>query len=207
MTLTKLEPLDEERFALHFEEGVTLRCGPKEVLDFSLRPGLTLEGEAWEKLEDACAYWAVRRQAAEMISRRAMSAGELRRKLRDKGASPLHAEKAAAWLLDLGAIDEGAYAAMVVRHYASRGYGKRRLEEELYRHQVPREHWEEALAQLPDSRETLDALVRKKLHAAPMDRDGLKKLAASLTRRGYAWEEVRSAIARNVSQEDNDVDD
>ena len=207
MTLLKLEPLDEERFALHFEEGVTLRCGPKEVLDFSLRPGLTLEGEAWEKLEDACAYWAVRRQAAELISRRAMSAGEVRRKLRDKGASPLHAEMAAAWLLDLGAIDEGAYAAMVVRHYAAKGYGKKRLEEELYRHQVPREHWEEALASLPDSREALDALVRKKLHASPMDRDDLRKLASSLMRRGYAWEEVRSAIARNVSQEDNDFDD
>ncbi len=207
MTLTKLEPLDTERFALHFAEGAVLRCGPKEVLDFSLRPGLTLEGEAWEKLEDACAYWAVRRLAAELISRRAMSAGELRRKLRDKGAGPEHAERAAAWLLDLGAIDEAAYAAMVVRHYAAKGYGKRRLEEELYRHEVPREHWEEALASLPDSREVLDALVQKKLHAAPMDRDGLKKLASGLLRRGYSWEEVRSAIARNVSQEDNDFDD
>ncbi len=207
MTLTKLEPLDEERFALHFAEGTVLRCGPKEVLDFGLRPGLTLEGEAWEKLEDACAYWAVRRQAAELISRRAMSAGELRRKLRDKGADPAHAERAAAWLLDLGAVDEAAYAAMVVRHYAAKGYGRRRLEEELYRHEVPREHWEEALASLPDSRETLDALVRKKLHAAPMGRDDLKKLASGLVRRGYGWEEVRSAIARNVSQEDNDFDD
>ncbi len=207
MTLLKLEPLDEERFALHFEEGVTLRCGPKEVLDFSLRPGLALEGEAWEKLEDACAYWAVRRQAAELISRRAMSAGELRRKLREKGADPLHAEKAAERLTELGAIDEGAYAAMVVRHYAAKGYGRKRLEEELYRRELPRETWEEALAALPDSREVLDALVQKRLRSAPMDRKGLKKLADSLLRRGYGWEEVRAAIARNTAQEDNDFDD
>ena len=207
MTLERLEVLSEDQIVLHFLEGGTLCCGPGEILDFSLRPGRSLEGEDWEKLQDACAFRAVRRQAAELISRRAMSAGELRRKLREKGADPLHAEKAAERLTELGAIDEGAYAAMVVRHYAAKGYGRKRLEEELYRRELPRETWEEALAALPDSREVLDALVQKRLRSAPMDRKGLKKLADSLLRRGYGWEEVRAAIARNTAQEDNDFDD
>ena len=207
MTLERMEVLDEAKLVLHFAEGVTLRCGPGEVLDFSLRPGLTLEGEAWEKLEDACVYWTVRQRAAALLSQRAMSAGELRRKLRDKGASPEHAERAAARLLELGAIDEGLYAGQVVRHYAAKGYGRRRLEEELFRHEVPREFWEEALAELPDPRDTLDTLVQKKLRSAPMDRAGLRKLAQSLLRRGYGWEEVRAAIARNTAQEDNVFDD
>ncbi len=207
MLLTKLEPLGEDRFSLALEDGSSLRCGPQEVLDFGLHGGMELDGETLEKLREACAYWAVRRKAAALISARALSAGELRRKLREKGADPLHAEKAANWLLDLGAIDEAAYAAMVARHYAARGYGRKRIEQELFRRELPRETWEAALEELPDGRDALDALVRRRLQSAPIDRQGLKKLADSLLRRGYGWEEVRAAIARSTAQEDNDFDD
>ena len=207
MRLTKLEPLTEDSFSLTLEDGSTLRCGAQEVLDFGLRSGLALEGEALENLRDACARWAVRKKAAALLSARAMSAGELKQKLLEKGADPLHAEAAVARLLDLGALDEEAYAESVVRHYAAKGYGRKRIEQELWRHRLPRELWEKALEALPDSRDALDALVKKRLASAPTDRAGLKKLADSLLRRGYGWEEVRAAIARNVAQEDNDFDD
>lgn len=207
MRVEKVEALSEEQLAVRLEDGSTLRCGPKEALDFGLRAGLELDGETLERLREACAFWAVRRQAASLLSRRAMSAGELKQKLRDKGADPELAEQAADRLLDLGAIDEEAYAAMVVRHYAAKGYGARRIEQELYRHKLPRETWAKALEELPDSRDKLDALVRRRLQSAPIDRQGLKKLADSLLRRGYGWEEVRAAIARNTAQEDNEFDD
>lgn len=207
MRVEKVEALSEEQLAVRLEDGSTLRCGPKETLDFGLRAGLELNAETLERLREACAFWAVRRQAASLLSRRAMSAGELKQKLRDKGADPELAEQAADRLLDLGAIDEEAYAAMVVRHYAAKGYGARRIEQELYRHKLPRETWAKALEELPDSRDKLDALVRRRLQSAPIDRQGLKKLADSLLRRGYGWEEVRAAIARNTAQEDNEFDD
>ena len=100
-------------------------------------------------------------------------------------------------LLDLGVLDERAYAAMVARHYAAKGYGRKRVEAELHRRELPRELWEEALEELPDSGEQLDELVRRRLGASPMDRQGLNKLMGSLLRRGYSWEEVRASIARN----------
>ena len=207
MRLTKLEPLPGDRFSLTLEDGSVLRCGPREVLDFGLRSGLDLEGETLERLREACAAWAVFRKAAALLAARAMSAGELKQKLTERGAEPRLAEKAVQRLLELGAIDESAYAESVVRHYAAKGYGKRRIEQELYRHKLPRALWAEALETLPDTRDTLDALVKKRLAAAPTDRAGLKKLADSLLRRGYGWEEVRAAIARNVAQEDNDFGD
>ena len=197
MRLEKIEALTEEVLLLHLEDGSSFRCGPQELLDFGLRPGLELGEEALEKLREACAYWAVRRKAAALAAERAMSAGELRRKLTQKGADPEHARRAADWLLDLGVLDEKAYAAMVVRHYAAKGYGRKRAEAELRRRELPRETWEEALEELPDSGEQLDELVRRRLGEGPMDRAGLNKLAGSLMRRGYSWEEVRNAIARN----------
>ena len=160
---------------------------------------MELSEETLEGLREACLYWTVRRKAAALAADKAMSAGELRRKLRDKGAPPEMAERAAARLLELGVLDEKAYAAMVVRHYAAKGYGRRRLEQELSRRELPRELWEEALEGLPDSREQLDELVRKRLGGASADRAALNKLAGSLLRRGYSWEEVRAAIGRCAS--------
>jgi regulatory protein len=167
------------------------------MLDFHLHSGMELEEETMDRLREACDYWAVRRKAAALAAEKAMSAGELRRKLREKGASPEMAQKAAAWLLDLGVLDERAYAAMVVRHYAAKGYGRKRLEAELYRRELPRELWEEALEEMPDAGAQLDALVRKRLGDATPDRKEVGRLASSLMRRGYSWEEVRAAIARN----------
>ena len=197
MRLEKIEALSEDKLLLHLEDGSTLRCGPQEMLDFRLRSGMELEEGTLEGLREACAYWVVRRRAAALAAEKAMSAGELRRKLRDKGASPEMAQKAAAWLLDLGVLDERAYAAMVVRHYAAKGYGRKRLEAELYRRELPRELWEEALEEMPDAEARLDALVRKRLGDTTPDRKEAGRLASSLMRRGYSWEEVRAAIARN----------
>lgn len=197
MRLEKIEALSEDKLLLHLEDGSKLRCGPQEMLDFRLRSGMELEERTLEDLREACAYWAVRRRAAALAAEKAMSAGELRRKLREKGASPEMAQKAAAWLLDLGVLDERAYAAMVVRHYAAKGYGRKRLEAELYRRELPRELWEEALEEMPDAGAQLDALVRKRLGDATPDRKEVGRLASSLMRRGYSWEEVRAAIARN----------
>ena len=197
MRLEKIEALSEDKLLLHLEDGSKLRCGPQEMLDFRLRSGMELEEGTLEGLREACAYWAVRRRAAALAAEKAMSAGELRRKLREKGASPEMAQKAAAWLLDLGVLDERAYAAMVVRHYSAKGYGRKRLEAELYRRELPRELWEEALEEMPDAGAQLDALVRKRLGDATPDRKEVGRLASSLMRRGYSWEEVRAAIARN----------
>ena len=197
MRLEKIEALSEDKLLLHLEDGSKLRCGPQEMLDFRLRSGMELGEGTLEDLREACAYWAVRRRAAALAAEKAMSAGELRRKLREKGASPEMAQKAAAWLLDLGVLDEKAYAAMVVRHYAAKGYGRKRLEAELYRRELPRELWEEALEEKPDAGAQLDALVRKRLGDTTPDRKEVGRLASSLMRRGYSWEEVRAPIARN----------
>lgn len=200
MRLEKLEPLSETDFALTMADGTALRCGLAELADFSLHSGMELDEAGYAALLDACAFYAVRRKAASLLSAKAMSAGELRRKLTEKGASPEHAEKAVNRLLELGAIDEESYAAMVVRHYGSKGYGRRRVESELYRHQVPREYWEDALKSLPDTDDTLDKLIRAKLRGGTPDRDDIRRLRDSLCRKGFDWEAVRAAIARNLNE-------
>ena len=204
MRLEHIRPLDEgRRFLLELEDGTELRCGPNEVMDLGLVPGLELDGEALDGLREACAAYAARMMAAALLGQRAMSAGELRRKLREKGASPEHAEAAAARMIDLGVLDEGAYAEMVVRRCIAKGYGRRRAEQELGRHAVPREYWEAALEALPRAGNQLDALIAAKWREDLPTEEQRKRLTAWLQRRGYGWEEIRAALDRREQDPDD----
>jgi len=199
--LTGIETLgDSGTYALHFEDGSRLRCSDRELLEYRLRAGLELTAEAYETLCADCRLFAVKQKAAQLLSQRAMSAGELRQKLLDKGADPGDAEIAVNRLLELHAIDEEAYAAMVVRHYAAKGYGKMRIRQELYRHRLPRDTWEAALDTMPDPDAALMTLIHRKLHGEAADGDTLRKLSAALCRRGYGWQQVREALHRYAQE-------
>lgn len=201
MRLTQITPLDEGRqFLLTLEDGGELRCGPGEIMDLGLSPGMELDPEALEELRDACGAYGVRVRAAELLSRRAMSAGELARRLREKGASPEHAEAAVQRMTRLGVLDEAAYAEMVIRRCAAKGYGRRRAEQELMKHMIPREYWEDALEGLPPPEDRLDAIIAARLGDGEADEARQRKLAAYLQRRGYGWEEIRSALRRREAE-------
>ena len=58
-----------------------------------------------------------------MISARPLSKKELTRRLVQKGAEADDAGAAAAYLENIGALDDAAYAAMLVRHYSAQGCG------------------------------------------------------------------------------------
>jgi regulatory protein len=103
---------------------------------------------------------------------------------------------------ELGYLDDAAYAQRVVRHYAAKGYGERKLRDELYRRGVPRDLWEAALADLDDPAETIDAFVAKKLAGREPDRKELKKVSDALARRGYSWSDISAALRRYGAQGD-----
>ena len=116
-------------------------------------------------------------------------------KLTQKGESPEAAASAVDWLCEKGLLDDGRYAGMVVRHYAAKGYGQSRVRQELQRRGVSRELWEEALRELPEPEDKLDAYLASKLKD-PGDRAQVQKVSAALIRRGFSWEEIRAALAR-----------
>lgn len=188
---------EKGRFLLHLSDGSLLKVTEGEVLDFSLYPGLELEEDALSRLRQSAAASETRAAAARLAGARPLSRGELLRRLEEKGAEPDHARAAADWLEELGALNDGEYARTVARHYASRGYGPARVREELRRRQVPRELWDQALEETADSADALDAFLARKLRgAAPDDQAARKRAAAALARRGFSWEDIRSALRR-----------
>lgn len=137
-----------------------------------------------------------RERALKMLDKRDYSRQELLNKLIEKGEDEDEAAQAVERLAELGFVDDARYAPIVVRHYAAKGYGAKRVRAELQRRGIPKELWDEALEQMPGQEDTIDRLLRNKLRSAEPDRAELKRATDYLARKGYGWDEIRSALAR-----------
>lgn len=204
ITLTDLKQTGPERFLARFDNGEELRTTLAVVTKLSLYSGRTLTEDELSAVRDASARSRCRQRALRIIGARAMSVKELTDRLKEKGESPENAEDAAQWLLDMRLLDDAQYAAMCVRHYAAKGYGPGKIRNELYRRGIARELWDEALEELPEQDDRIDALLRRKLKSDTPDRAELRKAADYLYRRGFGRDEIHAALARysELSEED-----
>ncbi len=184
----------QERVLVYPEEGDPLRITRDELLQFGLHKGMDLPDELVVKLEQAGRLSALRARGAQLASGRMLSKKELQDKLLRKGADAEEASGIASWLEEVGAVDEAAYAAVLVRHYAAAHYGRRRVEQELQRRGIPHEFWDEALLQLPDPAEAIDGYIAAKYRGRGLDFYERRKLAAMLQRRGFDWHDIRPAL-------------
>ena len=135
-------------------------------------------------------------RALALLDRRDYSRAELLKKLLEKGEEEAEATAAVDRLTELGFVDDARYAPIVVRHYAAKGYGARRVQQELARRGIPKELWDEAMAQMPAQDDTIDRLLRSRLRGGETDRAALKRASDFLLRKGYGWDEIKSALER-----------
>ena len=198
MRITRIENSKhvQERVLVYLEEGDPLRVTSHELLQFGLYQGMDLSPELVVQLQNAGKRSESRVKAARMASGRMLSRKELTDRLGRKGIDLDTAEETADWLESLGAVDDAAYAGVIVRHYAASGYGPGRVRQELQKRGIPRALWDEALTQLPDSADAIDHFLRKKLGGRTPDRAMLKKLSDALLRRGFSWNDIRPALNR-----------
>jgi len=186
----------KDRLLVKLDSGNLLRVTEEELLRFGLRAGMELDEEQIEALQSAAKTSSTKAVAANMIGSRALSKQELQRRLVRKGSDEADARAAADWLEDIGAVDDAAYAAAIVRDYGRRGYGPARVREELRHRGVPRELWDKALEEMPESSDILDALIRKKCRGDLSDPKEIKRVSDGLLRRGFSWGEVKAALSR-----------
>lgn len=198
MILTRLTAVgtDGSRVMLWFDDGSRTRVPASLVTDRGLYGGMELTEEDLERLMDAARLAAAKSQAVRIVSSASVSEKELRRRLVRKGQRPQDAAAAVEHLRELGAIDDGAVARQVVSRCVSRGYGINRARQTLAQKGVPREYWEEALADYPDMSEEIDRFLERRLRDRTPDRESLQKAAAALSRRGYDWSDISAGLRR-----------
>ena len=178
------------KLRLRFDSGEAMLVLPAVVADLSLRPGMDIPDAARASLE------AAKERAVRILSAATVSRAELEHRLRQKGESPENARQAVEWLDGLSLLDDEAAARQIVRSGTAKGYGAARIRQMLYAKHIPRELWDEALAELPEQDDAIDAFLQKRFRGRQPDRTEIRRAADALLRRGHAWGDIRRALER-----------
>ena len=150
------------------------------------RPPLTPEEE----------YERAANTAAAMLARRPLSAKRLLQKLKEKDFSEESTQYAVERMRILGALNDAAYAELIVRSYRAKGCGKLRIRQELEHRGIPREIAQESLEEFEPDWDAMLALLDKKLRGDISDRTRNDKACAALQRKGFSFSQIRQAMER-----------
>lgn len=177
-------------------DGSILRVGENEVVNFSLYTGKELTEEEIRGLREAARKSGLKEKALNLLARKPQSRKELEKKLGEWEAGEEETTAICDRMEELGYLNDSYYAGMIVRHYSTKGYGDKKIRDELYRRGVPRDLWDEALEQAADPGPAIDAFITKKLAGRTADRKEMQKVSAALARRGYSWSDISDALRR-----------
>ena len=138
---------------------------------------------------------STKKRALKILGSRSFSEQEMLKRLTGKGETEEHATEAVRWLVELGYINDPDYATLIVRHYSAKGYGVTRIRDELYKRGIPRDLWDDKLNEINDDEMDDAALefLKKKLRGSE-DKDDLRRASDALIRRGFSYDDARSAI-------------
>lgn len=204
--LTRQEKVPDT-FNAEFDDDTHFLVNVALIADYSLYSGCKLDTAAYEALKKAAGLFSAKKRALRILGKRQLSRREITDRLIEKGEDAVTANETADWLIDIGALNDQDYAASIVRHYTGRGYGLMRIRDELFRRGIDRELWEDALSTLPETGDGAYAYLVSHLKGRMPEKDERRRLTDALCRRGFAWDEVRTAIQRYMNTEDVSNDD
>ena len=190
------------RHKLTFEEGQTLVVYPQVIADCGLCTGDDLDEEQMERLRAAATAVRAKMRAVRIVAASAVSKKDLSQRLVHKGEDPEQAKDAVQWMSDLNLLDDSRVAEQVVQRCISKGYGLQRAKQALYEKKVPKQYWEDALADYPDQSEKIQDFLRSRLGDEYDERE-VKRAIDALMRRGHSYGQIRKALNQlKLEQED-----
>ena len=195
----KTTPDRAGRYWVTFEDGKKLALYRQTVEDFALYSGKELTDEELEQLLVAAGKMSAKMRAVRIVSASSVSRRDLEERLVRKGENPEQAKEAVQWMQELHLVDDRNTAEQVVHSCISKGYGVARAKQALYEKRIPKEYWEEALADYPDQEEKIETFLRSRLDE-DSDQKEIKRAFDALMRRGHSYSTVRRVL-NNLSFE------
>ena len=189
----KTSPDRAGRYWVVFDDGTKMGLYRQTVEDFALYPGKELDEKQAEALRTAAGQMSAKMRAVRIVSATSVSRRDLEARLVRKGEDPKQAKEAVAWMEDLHLVDDRATAEQVVSSCISKGYGLVRAKQALYEKRIPKEYWDEALADYPDQTEKITAFLKSRLDA-DSDEKQVRRAVDALIRRGHNYGTIRQAL-------------
>ena len=189
----KTAPDRAGRYWVTFDDGSKMGLYRQTVEDFALYSGKELDEQEAEALRTAAGQMSAKMRAVRIFSVACVSRRDLEARLVRKGENPQQAKEAVAWMEDLHLVDDRATAEQVVSSCISKGYGLMRAKQALYEKRIPKEYWDEALADYPDQTEKITAFLKSRLDA-DSDEKQVRRAVDALIRRGHNYGAIRRAL-------------
>ena len=198
----KTTPDRAGRYWVTFDDGARMGLYRQTVEDFGLYAGLELSEEQVKSLQTAAGQMSAKMRAVRIVSASSVSRRDLEERLVRKGEDPQQAKEAVKWMEDLHLVDDRNTAEQVVHSCICKGYGLSRAKQALYEKRIPKEYWQEALADYPDQMDRITAFLHSRLDG-DSDEKQVKKAIDALIRRGHSYGTIRQALS-NISFDSED---
>ena len=186
---------------MRFDDGTVLRLYRQTIEDFGLYTGLELTEEQLKDLKEAAGQMSAKMRAVRIVSASNVSKKDLEQRLIFKGEDPVQAKAAVAWMSELDLLDDRKTAEQIVAVCARKGYGLSRAKQALYEKRIPKQYWEEVLADYPDQTDAIVNFLRTRL-GQEYDRKDLQRAMDALVRRGHNYSDIRRGLQQLALDEE-----
>ena len=181
------------RHTVTFSDGSVLRLYRRTIEDFGLFAGLELTEEEMAKLRTAAEKMSAKMRAVRIVAASNVSRSDLEQRLVRKGESKDSAREAVQWMEDLNLVNDEETARQLVQQCIRKGYGMARAKQALYEKRIPKNLWEDALADYPDMTDAITVYLRSHLQGT-WDQKQQKKVIDALVRRGHTYSQITRAL-------------
>lgn len=181
------------RHTVRFDDGSVMRLYPQTVQDFGLYSGKELSDKELKELRIAAGAMSAKMRAVRIVAASSVSCRDLEQRLVQKGEDPRQAKAAVQWMSELELLDDRRTAEQIVHRCIAKGYGLSRAKQALYEKKIPKEYWQEVLADYPEQTDAIEAYLCSKL-TDRSDHRQVKKAVDALLRRGHNYYEIRRVM-------------
>lgn len=196
MRIEKLKTTPDRagRYWITLDNGEKLALYRQTVEDFALYTGKELSNEEWEALQESAGKMSARMRAVRIVTASAVSKRDLQERLVRKGEDPTQAREAVDWMESLSLVDDRKTAEHVVENCIRKGYGLSRAKQALYEKRIPKELWDDVLADYPDQIDKITGYLSTRL-TDPEDEKQVRRAIDALIRRGHRYADIRRALS------------
>ena len=196
MSVLTLQPGKNNKVHLLLDGEYAMTADSDFVAFSGLHDNMILDDEALTDLQGKVNARRAFNKASDLLALRDHSEKELLQKLRQKGFAD-GAEEAMEKLKSYGYLDDSRFALRFAQELQRvKHYGKKRIEQELYRKGVSRDVVSDTLAQLSFDEDALTALIERRYLRQLDTEKGVQKTVAALQRMGYSFGEIRDALQK-----------
>ena len=196
MSVLTLQPGKNNKVQLLLDGEYAMTADSDFVAFSGLYDNMILDDEALTDLQGKVNARRAFNKASDLLALRDHSEKELLQKLRQKGFAD-GAEEAMEKLKSYGYLDDSRFALRFAQELQRvKHYGKKRIEQELYRKGVSRDVVSDTLEQLSFDEDALTALIERRYLRQLDNEKGVQKTVAALQRMGYSFGEIRDALQK-----------